>query len=217
MPQNSKATRVLARGLPDHTIHQAPGAIGTLGVIGIVAGIGANGWQMYTTICSVYQMFTGSYTPDFNLKNPVFDACLLIAFASQYALLMLVFKIDTAWKRQQTGAGAKKRGVGGVGAATVEVVQQLGLMAIWIGLAFLIDTLGDMTFIGNHTGSADAGTSAFLIFLYAVSLYALSTIAFARAIEYLWSASAVKDRIQAMKSRRSLYNPGPDSPKQERG
>jgi hypothetical protein len=209
-----KPTRLLTSALPDATVHQSPGAMATLGWIGVGAGIFANLWQAYTTISATFQMFTGSATPHLDLRDITFDICLLIAFSFQFALLFLVFRIDTRWKRQQAVGGAlgrKKinRGVSGYGHAAIEVVQQLGLFAVWVGLAFVIDTLGDYTFISGRTISADPVTSAFLIFLYAVALYALSTLAFVRSIEYCWAASAVKEVWEAAREQRKQSQPKP--------
>src|SRR6266487_6432770 len=199
----SKQTRILTRGLPDETVHQPPSAMAALGWLGLIAGVAANLWQMYTTIAATYQMFTGSANPPLDFQNVTFDICFLIAFSFQFALLFLVFRLDTRWKKQQTGgSGKKKGGMHSYGHAAVEVVQQLGLFAIWVGLAFVIDTLGDFTFIAARTASADASTSAFLVFLYAVALYALSTLAFVRSWEYLWAASAVKDQWAAAREHR---------------
>jgi hypothetical protein len=212
---NSRATRVLARGMPDETVHQTPAAMATLGWLGLLAGIGANLWQMYTTISAVYQMFTGSTMPVIDFGNITFDICFLIALSFQLALLFLVFRLDTRWKKQQTGgsAGRKKGGMKSYGYAAVEVVQQLGLFAIWVGLAFVIDTLGDFTFIAVRTATADASTSAFLVFLYAVALYSLSTLVLVRAIEYLWSASAVKDQWAQSRERRRGERPRESQPR----
>ncbi len=199
-----KPTRILTQGMPDQTVHQSPGAMAVLGWIGVVAGCGANLWQMYTTISAVYQMFTaGNAQPPIDPRNVTFDICFLIAFSFQFALLFLVFRLDTKWKKQQTGgtAGKKKGMMKNYGSAAIEVVQQLGLFAIWVGLAFVIDTLGDYTFIAARTVAADASTSAFLIFLYAVALYSLSTLAFVRSIEYLWAASAVKDQWEQARDK----------------
>lgn len=194
--QSSKGTRILKQAMPDETLHQPPAAMAALGWIGVLAGIGGNFWQMYTTISAIWQMFTGNTTPNTDFLNVTFDICFLIAFSFQFALLFLVFRLNTRWKKQQAG-GAKGKGKKGAASgyvkATVEVVQQLGLFAIWVGLAFVIDTLGDFTFIAARTLHADPATAAFLVFLYAVALYALSTISFARAWEYLWAASAGKD------------------------
>jgi hypothetical protein len=201
----SKGTRLLKQGMPDETLHQPPAAMAALGWIGVIAGVAANIWQMFTTISAIWQMFTGSTTPTPDFLNVTFDVCFLIAFSFQFALLYLVFRINSRWKKQQAGGSLgkkKKSAASGYASAAVEVVQQLGLFAIWVGLAFVIDTLGDFTFIGARTLNADASTSAFLVFLYAVALYALSTISFARAWEYLWAASAGKDdRERAHRSR----------------
>ncbi len=193
--QQGKGTRILKQAMPDETLHQPPAAMAALGWIGVIAGVAANIWQMYTTISAIWQMFTGSTTPNTDFLNVTFDICFLIAFSFQFALLYLVFRINSRWKKQQAGGvGKKKKSVAsGYASAAVEVVQQLGLFTIWVGLAFIIDTLGDFTFISARTVTADASTSAFLVFLYAVALYALSTISFARAWEYLWAASAGKD------------------------
>ncbi len=200
---NSKSTRILSRGMPDETVHQPPSAMAALGWLGLIAGVAANCWQMYTTIAATWQMFTGNATPVLDIHNVTFDICFLIAFSFQFALLFLVFRLDSRWKKQQTGGAGKKRGgMKSYGHAAVEVVQQLGLFAIWVGLAFVIDTLGDFTFIAARTASADASTSAFLVFLYAVALYALSTLAFVRSWEYLWAASAVKDQWAAAREHR---------------
>ncbi len=201
-----KQTRILSQGMPDETVHQPPSAMAVLGWIGVCAGIGANLWQMYTTISAVYQMFTGNPSPPIDPRNVTFDICFLIAFSFQFALLFLVFRINTRWKKQQVGGSTgkkKKSGMSSYGYAAVEVVQQLGLFAIWVGLAFVIDTLGDYTFISARTANADASTSAFLIFLYAVALYSLSTLAFVRSWEYLWAASAVKDQWAHAREKRA--------------
>ncbi len=147
----SKQTRILTRGLPDETVHQPPSAMAALGWLGLIAGVAANLWQMYTTIAATYQMFTGSANPPLDFQNVTFDICFF---------------------------------------------------AIWVGLAFVIDTLGDFTFIAARTASADASTSAFLVFLYAVALYALSTLAFVRSWEYLWAASAVKEQWEQAREHR---------------
>jgi hypothetical protein len=209
----SKKTRLLARGLPDETVHQPPSAMAVIGAIGVIAGALSNGWQMATTIDGVFQMFTNgrhaitNFSSFFNFGNVIYDVCFLIAFSFQSALIYLVFRIDTRWKRQQTGGttGRRKRlggGQAGYGRAAVEVVQQLGLFGIWVGLAFVIDTLGDYMFISSRISpSVDATTAVFLIFLYAVALYALSTIAFVRAWEYLWASSKAKDYWSALRGQ----------------
>src|SRR5450755_4777772 len=140
--QSSKGTSILKRGMPDETLHQPPAAMASLGWIGVIAGVGANFWQMYTTISAIWQMFTGSTTPNTDFLNVTFDICFLIAFSFQFALLFLVFRINSRWKKQQAGGSMgkkKKSAASGYASAAVEVVQQLGLFTIWVGLAFVID------------------------------------------------------------------------------
>lgn len=209
-----KVTRLLAAGLPDRTVHHVPGVMALLGGLGVVAGIAANGWQMFTTMTALYQMFTGKAALPFDLSNITFDICVFIAFSFQLALLFLVFRIDTRWKRQQTGTSSakKKRGRGtasGYGFAAIEVVQHLGLFGVWVGLAFIVDTLGDYSFIVARTTYADLISAAFLIFLYAVALYALSTLAFVRSIEYLWAAAAVQEQWEDRREERRFARRGP--------
>jgi hypothetical protein len=212
--KTSKETRILA--MPDETVHQPPSAMAVIGAIGVIAGALSNFWQMGTTIDGVFQMFTngrhafidfGSFFTSFG--NVIYDVCFLIAFSFQSALIYLVFRIDTKWKRQQAGGGGKgkkKRGgndLAQYGKSAVEVVQQMGLFGIWVILAFIIDTLGDYMFISSRIApNVDASTAVFLIFLYAVALYALSTIAFVRAWEYLWAASRAKDYWNALRESR---------------
>jgi hypothetical protein len=214
----AKMTRVLGRGMPDPTMHLPPTMMFVIGGIGVVGGGAANIWQMYTTISAAYQMFTGVSSPPIDFSNIIFDICFVIAFSFQYALMMLVFRISTQWKRQQSeGKGGKRRGsavgVRGYGLAAVEVIQQLGLFAIWIGLAFIIDTLGDYNFVGSKVpASADPSTQAFLIFLYAVALYALSTLAFARAWEYMWAGFAAAEHWKRSREGHSSHSRS-DQPK----
>lgn len=208
-----KKTRLLA--MPDETVHQPPSAMAVIGAIGVIAGALANLWQQGTTIDGVFQMFTngrhaftdfGSVFTSFG--NVIYDICFLIAFSFQSALIYLVFRIDTKWKKQGTGLGKGKKGRAGSGVvdygkSAVEVVQQMGLFGLWVCLAFVIDTLGDYMFISSKISpSVDAVTAAFLIFLYAVALYALSTIAFVRAWEYLWASSKAKDYWNALRESR---------------
>lgn len=208
-PGKGKVTRLLSTALPDRTVHHTPAVMTTLGAGGGLAGIIANLWQMYTTVVGLYQMFTGKTNPPVDLSNVIFDICLLIAFSFQLALLFLVFRIDSRWKRQQTGASgsAKKRARAarsGYGFAAVEVVQQLGLFGAWVVLAFVVETASDYLFIAARTVNVDPLTAAFLTFLYAVALYALSTLAFVRSIEYLWAAAAVKEQWEDRREARKL-------------
>lgn len=177
--------------LPDDTVHLPPVALFALGGIGVLAGIICNLWQMVTTFVAFWSMFSPKGKPfSFQSQPIVIAICALIAFSFQLALMFLVFRLDKAWKRNKASGG------GGNAAkdAVVEVVQQVDLILIWSLLGFVVDTVGDYTFISLYTGGADPLTSIFLIFIYAVALYALSTIGFVRSLEYVWSGFAAVAR-----------------------
>lgn len=100
----------VTRRLPDNTVHNPPGAMLTIGWVGVAAGLGANLWQMLTTIFAFLLMFTAGRSSAINLSDVLFWISALIAFSFQFALIMLVFRIDTTWKKHKVnGTGAKKQ------------------------------------------------------------------------------------------------------------
>ena len=196
---SSGPTRVFVRQMPDQTVHTPPGAMYIIGGLGVLLGFGANIWQMITTFTAFWTMFNPKGTPVDPGKQPaIFMICGLIAVSFQFALIMLVFRLDTTWKKHRVTGGAP--GVKGTAQAmrstAIEVVQHVNLVVIWGGLGFVVDTIGDYTFIAVYTATLDPVTSTFIIFCYAVGLYALSTIAFVRSIEYLWAGFAAADNLK---------------------
>lgn len=202
--QTPKGPRRLKRVIPDETVHHFPGVMYALGTVGVLSGIGSNLWQIFTTISAFWLMFYGIHRAlVIDFSNVIFDICLLIAFSFQFALMMLVFRIDTAWKKHLVGSSSEKQhGRPGLNAVAVEIVQQVSLVLIWGALAFIVDTIGDYTFIGSKTADLDGVTQVFIIFMYAAALYALSTVAFVRSLEYLWAGFAVSDRIRIDREHR---------------
>jgi hypothetical protein len=55
--------RPFIRQVPDQTVHQPPGAMFVIGGLGVLAGFGANVWQMITTFTAFWTMF--------NPKGPI--------------------------------------------------------------------------------------------------------------------------------------------------
>lgn len=209
-PQQMQHSSKVTRRLPDNTVHHPPGAMLTIGWIGVVAGGGSNIWQMITTILAFLLLFSAGRSATINLGDIVFWISALIAFSFQFALIMLVFRIDTTWKKHKVnGTGAKKHQHAGsaLRATAIEVVQQVTLVLAWGALAFVIDTIGDYTFIGSKTANLDMVTSTFIIFCYATALYALSTVAFVRSIEYLWAGYAAADNLKREHAKAVLKHP----------
>lgn len=191
LKQQASATKTrLLNQLPDRTAHHPPVALFALGAIGVLAGFGTNCWQLVTTFTGVWSMFNPNGSPiDLGKQPALFAICALIACSFQLALLFLIFRLDSGWKKQRTS------GQGGLRDAAVEIVQHVDLVILWGGLGFVVDTIGDYTFISIYTARLDAATATFLIFVYAVALYAVSTVGFVRALEYLWAGFAAADRV----------------------
>jgi hypothetical protein len=213
--QHAKS-RVAVRSLPDPTIHQPPGAMFAIGGLGILAGGATNLWQMVTTFTAFWSLFNPAGTPVTLAKQPVvFIICALIAFSFQFALIMLVFRIDTVWKKYRVNGQAQGSLKGHAQArlaqaksTAVEIVQHVNLVMVWGALGFVIDTIGDYTFIGLYTAALPLVTATFIIFCYAVALYALSTVAFARSIEYVWAGFAATDNLREQRMRQQQNQNG---------
>ncbi|HEY6406254.1 MAG TPA: hypothetical protein VIY29_02180 [Ktedonobacteraceae bacterium] len=188
----------MADKLPDETVHLPPIALFALGGAGTIAGILTNIWQMITTFVAFWVLFSPKGRAiDFQKQPVLIIICVMIAFSFQLALAFLVFRLDHAWKRNKVETEYSGRAAR---AAVVEVVQQTDLILLWSLLGFVVDTVGDYTFISLYTAGTDWATSAFLIFIYAVALYALSTIGFVRSLEYVWAGfSAVARQMAATK------------------
>lgn len=181
--------------LPDDTLHAPPGAMYALGGLGCFSGLLANIWQVITTFTAFWAMFNPAGTPVNLQKQPVvFIICGMMSFSFQMALLFLVFRLDTTWKKHRAGGSIQQKAQQAKSTA-VELVQQVDLVLIWGGLGFIVDTIGDFTFISFYVANLDGATAAFCIFCYAASLYALSTVAFVRSIEYLWAGFAAADTL----------------------
>jgi hypothetical protein len=184
----SRSTGTTGAKGPDKTIHHPPIILIGLGLMGFIAGIITNIWQMFTTFIALWAIINGvqgNATLNWGAfwqKQPTIAAiCLLIAFCAQLFLQFLVFRLDSAWKTQVADGKAKSAAMLG---ATVQIVQQTDLVTLISILALVIDTVGDYTFVSLYT------SNIFIIFAYAVALYGLSTLGFVRSIEYLWAGFA---------------------------
>src|SRR5258708_31864934 len=98
---------MIARQLPDKTVPQRPGSMFILGGLGILFGFGANIWQLITTFTAFWTMFNPAGTPVNPGKQPVvFMICGLIALSFQFPLMILVFLLDTTWKKHHVTGNA---------------------------------------------------------------------------------------------------------------
>jgi hypothetical protein len=190
--------RVFTRQMPDNTMHHPPGALLSIGYVGILLGLAANGWQLLTTYTAFWDMFNPNGNPVNQGAQPaIIVICIMMAVSFQFALLMLVFRLDTSWKKHKiTGSNPIKETGERIRATAIEIVQHVSLVIIWGALGFVVDTIGDYTFVTVYTGKLDPVTSIFLIFMYAVALYSLATIALVRSLEYVWAGFAAADNLK---------------------
>lgn len=175
---------------PDETMHTPPLVMFLLGGTLVIIGFAANGWQGVTTFTSFWQMFNPAGTPiNYNAQPTIFVICGMIAAAAQIGLALMVWRIDTKWKK---ASFASSNNAEKAKNTAIEIAQHVDIIMVFALLGFIVDTIGDYTFIGSLTQHLDPGTQVFLIFLYAAFLYGLSTVVFVRGWEYLaagWAAS----------------------------
>src|SRR5260370_12602251 len=127
-----------------------------------------------------------------NASKPLkYVVAAFMATAMLFDILVLPFKIDTRWKKNTYGTNLSPIDkMKGYGAAAIEVVQHVDVVTVYGLLSFGLDSLGDYTFIAGILQGLDFPSTLFVTFIYATSLYALSTVAFVRSIESIRSATA---------------------------
>ncbi|HEY7415058.1 MAG TPA: hypothetical protein VH593_07685 [Ktedonobacteraceae bacterium] len=179
---------------PDQTTHQAPGCLITLGALVILVGTAGLCWQVFTTFSALWALLNPPGVPiNYQAQPVIFIMCALISVSFEFALLMLVWRIDTAWKKRNAATPGDKEGR--FKSLAVEVVQHVDLMMVWGALGFIVDTVGDFLFVSLYAAHAGATYEILFIFLYVVSLYAVTTIGYVRAWEYVWAGLAVSRNI----------------------
>src|SRR5260370_6234887 len=186
--QNKEFTRLK----PDSSIQVPPIAMYLLGGLGVVFGFGANCWQWFTTFSAMMDIMAPNGTRVSNTSQPLkYVVAAIIATAMQFGILLLLFKIDTRWKKNTYGLNLHPIDkMKGYGAAAIEVVQHVDVVTVYGLLSFGLDSLRHYTFIPGILQGIDFPSTLFVTFIYAASLYALSTVAFVRSVEYIGSGLA---------------------------
>jgi hypothetical protein len=181
--------------MPDRIIHHPPIAMYVIGGGGVLLGVATNFFQMFTTFIAFWGILNPSGTPVDLGKQPMdFAICAFIAVSFQFSLIVLTFRIDSTWKRKNASIATGVKG-NAIKSTAIEIVQHVNLVTIWGLLGFVVDTIGDYTFVSIYTTKLDPYNAIFIVFLYAVALYSLSTIACVRSIEFLWAGFRAADNI----------------------
>ena len=202
---SSQQHKQFTRLKPDSSIHVPPIAMYLLGGLGVVFGLGANCWQWFTTFSAMMDIMTPNGTRVSNASQPLkYVVAAIIATAMQFGILLLLFKIDTRWKKNTYGMNLSPIDkMKGYGATAIEVVQHVDVVTIYGLLSFGLDSLGDYTFIAGILQGLDFPSTLFVTFIYATSLYALSTVAFVRSVEYIGSGLAATARYLKQVNKQS--------------
>jgi NADH:ubiquinone oxidoreductase subunit K len=196
--QATGADRQGTQALPQDTLYVPPGSMFALGSLGVLMGVLANLWQIFTSFSAFQHLFvTGSIYQHMDMHAqsaalPIITiVCALVAIAFQLAILYLVFRVDRTWK--ETRAQGTGRATDAARHTAVEVMHHIPLLLIWGILGFIADTVGDYTFISLYANAP------FLQFMYGTALYASSTIMLVGAIEFLWAGMISFEKFKAWK------------------
>jgi hypothetical protein len=161
-------------------VYHPPWFVFGLAWSGIATGIMANLWQITTSVIAFFSLFALNRS-----QGAAYIGALLasigMAITFQLGLMFFVFRVHQEMKTRKvasidgTRQAAKE--------TAVAMVSQHKILLVWTIISFMADTVGDFTFIGLLT------SNAFLVFMYAASLYAASTILFSKALEKHQAAS----------------------------
>jgi hypothetical protein len=168
--------------------HQPPWFTSGLAWFGIVVGLLANGLQVYTSDIA-YQHMISTNEVFMHMNKAGQDAsqftiqliCFGVSLVFQLGLMFFVFRITNEMKNTKTPG---MKGMDQLKHTAVSIIDHQKILLLWTVIAAAYDTLGDFNFIGLYTDDPLS------IFIYAVALYAASTILLSKSLEVHW-ASAV--------------------------
>src|SRR5260370_13451552 len=107
-----------------------------------------------------------------NTSQPLkYVVAAIIATAMQFGILLLLFKIDTRWKKNTYGLNLHPIDkMKGYGAAAIEVVQHVDVVTLYVLLSFGLDSLGDYTFVSPLLQGLDFPPTLFVPSTYLATL-----------------------------------------------
>lgn len=188
--------------VPDGTVHHPPWFTYNLANIGVIAGILANLWQVFTSVVAFFNMFVqGSVYRHLsgggqaNATAGALAVSIGMAMAFQLGVLFFVFRVSSEFKEQKVKVGDNMQAVK---STAVAMISHHRLLLAWSLLSFAADTVGDFTFITLLTidFSMELG--------YTLSLYAMSTIVLSASLERHWAAKVSLENWRAFKAYTKL-------------
>jgi hypothetical protein len=191
---------------PDHlSIHHPPWFSYWLANIGVVSGILANLWQVFTSVVAFFTLFSeGAIYKSLDNHGQVgatFAAlaiALLMAVSFQLGVMFFVFKVAAAFKEQKIKVGVD--GNAAIKSTAVQMIHHHRLLSAWMLVSFFADTVGDFTFINSISNDV------FMLLGYTLSLYAVSTVLLSASLERHWAAKVGLENWRAFKAYTKLMS-----------
>src|SRR5713101_2606012 len=180
------------------SIHHPPWFSYSLAGIGVLCGIVANLWQVFTSVIAFFNMFVqGAVYKNMdqhsqgNATAGALTVSIGMAIAFQLGVMFFVFRVHKEYKEQKVKIGDNMQAVK---STAVQMVAHHRLLLAWSLLSFIADTVGDFTFISLLSNDP------FILLSYTLSLYAVSTIILSASLERHWAAKIALENWRAFKA-----------------
>ena len=180
------------------SVHHPPWFSYGLAGIGVLCGIVANIWQVFTSVIAFFNMFVqGSVYKNMNQHSQgnatagALTVSIGMAIAFQLGVMFFVFRVHKEYKEQKVKIGDHMQAVK---STAVQMVAHHRLLLAWSLLSFIADTVGDFTFISLLSNDP------FMLLGYTLSLYAVSTIILSASLERHWAAKIALENWRAFKA-----------------
>src|SRR6266849_6108792 len=156
------------------SFHNPPWFSYSLAGIGVLCGIVANLWQVFTSVIAFFNMFVqGAVYKNMdqhsqgNATAGALTVSIGMSIAFQLGVMSFVFRVHQEFKEQKVKVGDNMQAVK---STAVQMVSHHRLLLAWSVISFAADTVGDFTFINLLTNDP------LMQLGYTLSLYAVSTI-----------------------------------------
>src|SRR5947209_1531500 len=180
------------------SVHHPPWFTYSLAGIGVLCGIGANLWQVFTSVVAFFNLFVQGAvykSMDAHAQGNATAGALAVsigmAIAFQLGVMFFVFRVHREYKEQKVKVGDNMQAVK---TTAVQMDAHHRLLLAWSLLSFIADTVGDFTFINLLS------SDPFLLLGYTLSLYAVSTIILSASLERHWAAKIALENWRAFKA-----------------
>lgn len=184
------------------TVHHPPWFSYSLASFGVLCGIGANLWQIFTSVIAFFTMFAqGSVYKhmDPHAQGDATAGALAVSIgmsiAFQLGVMFFVFRVHQEFKEQKVKIGDNMQAVK---STAVQMVSHHRLLLAWSVISFAADTVGDFTFINLLSNDP------LMQLGYTLSLYTVSTIILSSSLERHWAAQIALENWRAFKAYTKL-------------